>query len=317
MTPTVSVLVPLFRTNPAYLQQALQSLLSQTFEDWECILVHQPAPGYPSPKSDQLPDPRFTLLTSNATNIGSNWNACLPHAKGEFIQYLFQDDFWDATYLERAVAALRAQPTAGFVSARRRYRYEGDVPNKSIYEEVLAAQAALAPGLYDGRLFLTEWLKRDLRPNLIGEPIFVLLRHSLMQKVGRFNERFFQLIDSEYWIRCLEASDWVLLPETLGTFRVHDEGTSAVNEREGKGIFERIALIETLSHSPHASVRSAAQASLKRALQHMVTRFVARRQSGKAVSTKGGGALRTLALRHPLLTLGALWTASKSYLGRA
>ncbi len=314
MTPLVSVLVPLYKTDPAYLQQALQSLLAQTLEDWECILMHQPAPGYPEPKAGILPDPRFRLLTSAATNIGSNWNACLPFVRGEFVQYLFQDDFWDAGYLARMVEALRAAPTAALATARRRYRYEGEVENRAFYEDVLLAQTELKPGLYPGREFLVHWLNRDLRPNLIGEPIFTMLRRSTVEAVGPFHEGFFQLIDSEYWIRCLEKGDWFLADETLGTFRVHDEGTSAQNARDGKGLFERIALIERLAHSRHPNVRSAAKASLKRSLTQMVDRFVARRKAGGAVAAKGGGNLPLLALRHPVLTLRALWTAAAKFL---
>lgn len=314
MTPIVSVLVPLYKTNPIYLQQALQSLLAQTFEDWECILIHQPAPGYPEPKKDTLPDPRFRIFTSDAHSIGTNWNACLPHANGEFVQYLFQDDFWDASYLARMVAALREHPSAGFATARRRYRYEGEVANTPFYEEVLAGQAELKSGLYPGREFLVRWLSRDLRPNLIGEPIFTMLRRSTVKSVGPFNEQFFQLIDSEYWIRCLEMSDWFLADETLGTFRVHDESTSAQNQREGKGLFERLTLIESLTRSQNADVRRAAKASLGRSLASMVERFISRRRAGGAVSTRGGGSLPTLALRHPILTLKALWTAAAKYL---
>ncbi len=314
MTPVVSVLVPLFKTNPVYLQQALQSLLAQTFADWECILVHQPSPGYPEPKKDTLPDPRFRIFTSNAHSIGTNWNACLPHAKGEFIQYLFQDDFWDPGYLARMIEALRAHPSAGIATARRRYRYEGEVGNVPFYEEVLAGQAEVKSGLYQGREFLVRWLNRDLRPNLVGEPIFTMIRRSTVEKVGPFNEQYFQLIDSEYWVRCLEVSDWFLADETLGTFRVHDEGTSAQNQREGKGLFERLSLIETLSRSTHAEVRRAATASLSRSLAGMIERFISRRRAGGAVSAKGGGSLPALAVRHPLLTLKALWTAAAKYL---
>ncbi|MBP9750380.1 MAG: glycosyltransferase family 2 protein [Candidatus Peribacteraceae bacterium] len=314
MTPLVSVLVPLYKTDPAYLQQALQGLLAQTLEDWECVLVHQPAPGYPEPKKDTFPDPRFKIFTSNATSIGTNWNACLPHAQGEFVQFLFQDDFWDAGYLARMVEALRAAPTAALATARRRYHYEGEVPNRPFYEEVLAAQAELPAGLYPGREFLVRWLNRDLRPNLIGEPIFTMLRRSTVEAVGPFHEGFFQLIDSEYWIRCLEHGDWFLANETLGTFRVHDEGTSAKNAREGKGLFERIALIERLAGAKDKAVRAAAKASLKRSLAQMVDRFVARRKAGCVVAAKGGGNLPMLALRHPVLTLRALWTAASRFL---
>ncbi len=314
MTPTVSVLVPLYKTNPVYLQQALQSLLAQTFSDWECILVHQPSPGFPEPSGKALPDPRFRIVTSTATNIGGNWNACLPQATGEFVQFLFQDDFWDAAYLHTMVTALQANPQAGFASARRRYRYEGEIPNRAWYEEVLSAQADIASGQYDGHEFLVRWLNRDLRPNLIGEPIFTLLRQSTVAAVGPFDASYFQLIDSEYWIRCLQKTDWLFVGETLGTFRVHDEGTSAQNEREGKGLFERLRLIERLAHSRQPSVRAAAKRSLGRSLQSMAERLVRRRRAGGAVKISGSGQLPLLAFRHPFLTLRALWTVAEKTL---
>jgi GT2 family glycosyltransferase len=243
--------------------------------------------------------------------IGGNWNACLQKAQGEFLQFLFQDDTWHPRYLSLAVAAMEMTPDAGFVSADHSYLFEENDAGvvREAYDEVQnCRRRQIAAGRHVGKDFLQWWLGRGLRPNVIGEPSFVLLRKSLVDAIGPFREDLPQMLDSEYWLRCLLKSNWFLIGDDLGIFRVHASAASATNQREGRGLTDRLRLLEIALHLlPSGPLQRTAKAAFVTHLKGMIAKHRERKQSG---GNTGGSATEALSilLRHPLLTLRALFS---------
>jgi glycosyltransferase involved in cell wall biosynthesis len=114
LTPAVSIGLPVYN-GETYLERAIDSLLGQSFSDFELIICDnasvdrtaQICLGYASR------DARVRYLR-NARNLGAgpNFDMCFRHSRGEFFQWAAHDDMFAPTYLERAVAALRGQPDA-------------------------------------------------------------------------------------------------------------------------------------------------------------------------------------------------------------
>lgn len=283
----VSVLVPCCEPNPAHLRSALDSLLAQTFSRWTAF-IRDDASGADvrTIVEPYLRDSRFTVVRGDRRlGIGGNWNACLRRtlevstsdaaedpARAPCLQFLFQDDLWEPTYLERCVEVLDRHPEVGFVAANHAYVCEsGGEPEP--YDEVLAARAALAPGLQRREEFLRSWLEAGLRPNVIGEPSFVMLRRSLVERVGFFDDAMPQGLDFEYWIRCLLHADWWWIPEALGTFRVHSAAASARNRRGLRGAFDRLRCFRMLLRElPPGDLRQAAKRGRRRYLRDALGR---------------------------------------------
>lgn len=303
----VSVLMPMYKPKPEYLRQALASLFAQTETDWEAILVNQPwDQDITHDISEYLKDPRVRFIQSDTLKtIGENWNACLPHATSDKLAYLFYDDLWEPNYLKTLADILDQHPEVGFVSGNRTYLFEGDLQKSPIYDEVTAFTAAnVQPGVHEGIPFLLWWMDQGLRPNVIGEPSFVMMRRSLIEQAGPFHKTMVQFLDSEYWTRCLAKSDWYWEPTVLGKFRVHAAATTAQNEFAGQGLFDRLttfdAAIDLLptAHKPHA------KKALKHAVAAMIRKFLDRKKEGKTVGG-GSGDVRRFVLRHPVLTMQA------------
>lgn len=319
----IAVYMPAYEPKEAHIRAAVESVLAQTCSDWT-LLINDDASVRENTEShirDYLTDPRITFRRNQKNlGIGGNWNACWrnpPPPAGEgsgergLVAFLFHDDLWEPTYLEKMIAALDLNPSAGFAAANHTYLKEGDVLAAPFYDAVRAyVQKNIAPGLHEHREFLHWWLERGLRPNVIGEPSFVVLRRSLMKKVGPFNASMVQFLDSEYWARCLLQADWVYVAENLGKFRVHPAGMSAVNEGLGRGIFERFQTLQTVVAGLPPEERSTGNAALVNALSGMIGKYFARRKEGKSVTSQGSGGLRSFVLRHPILTLRAIlgWT---------
>lgn len=314
--PTVSVLLPLYRPRIAYLREALACLQAQTFTDFEAILVHQPWDRDVRKEiEDFLTDKRFRFIQGDTERtIGENWNACLPEVTGKYVQYLFYDDLWEPTYLAKATSVLENNPDLGFVAVHHAYLYQGAVRTIPLYDELQEFKRVhLTPGRHSGQEFLLWWMEKGLRPNIIGEPSFVMLRRRLIDIVGPFHPTMRQFLDTEYWTRCLASADFFYLPEQLGKFRVHSEGTSAQNEFAGKGIFERFDTLRQAVTLLPIEHRRCAKKSLLFALEQMVGQFFLRVKEKRAVNREGSGGLFLFCTMHPILITRAIFRAFRHH----
>lgn len=299
----------------------MDSLMAQTVTSWTlCIHDDASAIDVKTILEPYLKDPRVTCTRSEKRlGIAGNWNACLSHAEGPYIQFLFQDDLWEPRYLERALNALEEHATAGLAATNHRYRLEQSTDARtsnlqqqapSIYGEVTEARRAMIPGVHGGLQFLHEWSKNGLRPNIVGEPSFVMLRKSVTDRVGLFANNMKQGLDMEYWIRALAISDIVWIPEEGGDFRVHAQAASSVNEQSGSGLTDRLQCYETLLHALPQE-RTRIKKDLRAALAGMINKYQARTQAGGGSKGMKKGWLIGFGLRHPLISLRAFQDAKR------
>lgn len=307
--PRVSVLLPTYEPNPVHLREAVLSLQAQDMEDWT-LLIHDDCSqadvaAMVQPFLEE--DARIRFVRSpKRLGIGGNWNACLLQADAPFVQFLFQDDAWTPGYLRRALTMLDMYPSAGFAATGHAYVFEGkNAPEREHYDKTEEAREAMEHGFHPGRTFLLSWLDRGLHPNAIGEPSFVLLRKSLTDTVGPFAEDMPQFLDVQYWTRCLLESDFCLVQSDGGIFRVHAAGASARNQREGKGLFDRLRTLDMITRRLSGEDRRRARRATVEALAGMIAKYKRRKEAGGTVGD-GGGAAKAFALRHPFLTMRAL-----------
>ncbi len=313
--PVIDVLIPTYNPNPEHLVEALKSLQGQTLWDWTA-LVHDDCSktdteGIVTP---YLFDERIRFVRSDKRlGIGGNWNASAASTSSPLVAYLFQDDIWAPNYLTEAVKILDANPTVGCVSMEHTYAIEENMPTVDNYQAIRELYDAQAmSGQHSGKEILTMWLDRELVPNIIGEPSFVVMRRNIMNQAGPFLTDMSQLLDVEYWTRILAISDWYCLRGNFGTFRVHEKGASAVHQEAGKGLFDRLRCFGLLIERLPEQEKLIAIAAREKALKSMVTKFRSRVTSGKSVSAHGSGELRKFCLRHPLLILKAIIQSYRS-----
>lgn len=106
--PTVSVIVPTYG-RPAFLQHALESVLLQTFPDWECLVVDDA-----SGQIAQVPsDPRFRWIQRSSNGgPGAARNTGMEAARGKYIAFLDDDDLLTPVRLQAGLMASRDDTTA-------------------------------------------------------------------------------------------------------------------------------------------------------------------------------------------------------------
>lgn len=107
--PRVSVVIPAY--NPgAYLREAIASVVDQTYDDWELIVVDDGSDEDLSWVLQQHPQVQFLRQPNLGVSIARNRGVL--HTQGEFVAFLDNDDRWHSTKLERQIAALDANGDA-------------------------------------------------------------------------------------------------------------------------------------------------------------------------------------------------------------
>lgn len=312
----IDICVPVSNSNPAFLAQAIESAQKQTETRWH-MYIHDDGSttDVEAIVKPYLTDKRITWHPNTTKlGIGGNWNATVALGSAPFVQFLFQDDWWEPWFLEKALAVMQADESVGIVTLGHTYVSDADNDLMTGYKALEEFRTKeLQSGFHDGRATLALWLEKELHPNFVGEPDFTMLRRSVMNKAGRYLEDMPQNLDMEFAMRMLLHSNWYLIHDNCGYFRVHDDATSAINQREGRGVLDRFRCFqEILRRLPAGEDRSRATAARNRALDDMARKYLARRKSGKktTVGGSGGKEFKKFAVRHPFLVMRSLIRAS-------
>jgi glycosyltransferase involved in cell wall biosynthesis len=115
--PLVTAIMPTFN-KAIYLQQAIDSVIRQTFTDWELIIVDDGSTDHTASILRRYSDKRIVVhtLSSNCGRSRAR-NVALSHARGRYIAICDSDDLSAPTRFERQVEFLNSRPEVGVVSA--------------------------------------------------------------------------------------------------------------------------------------------------------------------------------------------------------
>ena len=224
--PRVSVVMAVHDGEP-YLRTAIESLLAQTYRDFELIVIDDGSTDGSASIVRACADPRIRLL-SNDRNIGlaPSLNRGLAEARGEFIARLDADDVAMPDRLARQVAFMDANPKVALLG--------------SWYVEISASGAPLARR----RLPTEHW---DLRWHLCVTCPFVhsavlWRRRVVAERVGRYDETIGYGEDYDLWNRLAARLTVATLPAYLVRHRLHASSmTSTHGPRERAGVRLRVA----------------------------------------------------------------------------
>ena len=209
--PTVSVLVPLYQGEP-WIAAALDSILAQTFEDFEVMLVDDGSTdgGGEIARAYAQRDGRVRYLWQENAGLPGARNTGLAAASGTYIGFLDADDLWLPDKLERQLAAVGD----GVLYGDAYMMYDDDEPTG----ERLAEHVPPAAGdIFD------PLLQENVVPVLT-----VLLPRELLERFGGFDATQRQVEDWDLWLRmCAGGVRFDYLSDPVAVYRVRGTALSA------------------------------------------------------------------------------------------
>lgn len=112
MEPLVSVCIPAYN-NAGYIKETIDSILNQTYQNIELIVVDDNSKDNTYEVVSSIPDKRVKAYR-NEKNLGmsGNWNRCLKLVSGEFVKLICADDLIEKDAIEKETRALMENPTA-------------------------------------------------------------------------------------------------------------------------------------------------------------------------------------------------------------
>ena len=114
MQKDISVVIPLYNKEK-YIQRTLDSVLNQTFQNFECIIIDSST----DPSTDQVnrcSDPRIIHITCAKSTAANARNLGVQRAQSDFIAFLDADDEWEPDHLETLLNIRKKFPDAGLFS---------------------------------------------------------------------------------------------------------------------------------------------------------------------------------------------------------
>lgn len=264
--PTVSVIITTYNGG-GYIGDTLRSIQRQTFGNWEVVIVDDGSTDNTEQVVRELGDRR--ILFFKAGRIGRNGklkNIGLQLCRAELIAYLDHDDLWDEKKLEKQVAAMNANPNAGFCLTGGYNFREMARPLEYFYKRV--------EGEWTGWVFHSIF-----RSELALWTQALLLRRGCIDEVGGFDEdKIFA--DPAFIAKLASRFQAVLLYEPLVFRRLHDRNYSTSNWVEGQE--EGITMIREYVQKKLLPKRIGGEALYKSYL-HYGDKYLAIRQNRKAI----------------------------------
>jgi len=215
--PAVSIAIPLYNCE-SHIRETIESVLAQTFEDFELIVVDDQSTDRSVAVVESFDDPRIRLIR-NPERLGftGNWNRCLDEMRGTYCKLLPHDDPLDPTCIAEQVRILKAYPDVELVHCAR-----------NIIDPAGRVLARRGPketeGIKDGADSLRKIARSGTNP--IGEPAAVMFRHDTMKRIGRFSDEDMYSIDIDYWSRLLNEGKRYYIDQTLCSFRIWPDSAS-------------------------------------------------------------------------------------------
>jgi glycosyltransferase involved in cell wall biosynthesis len=214
LTPRVSVVIPAYN-NVEYIAQTMDSVLGQTFTDFELVVAdHSSTDGTWELLQRYAADPRVRLTrTPPGGGAQRNWNAVSQAASGELLKLVCGDDVIYPTMLERQVAELDAQAEQVVLVASSRDLIDGQ---GRVFMRARGLQG------FHGRLGGGAALRKIVRSgaNPLGEPACVMFRRSALESAGWWDATSPYYIDAGTYARVLLVGDMAAIDEPLAAFRV-------------------------------------------------------------------------------------------------
>jgi glycosyltransferase involved in cell wall biosynthesis len=245
--PLVSVCLPLYN-GEKFLAQAIQSVLDQTYKNFELIIADDGSKDKgPSIAQDLAKTDKRIKYQQNPKNLGlfQNYNECIRLACGKYIKLFAQDDLFDPKILARMVEVLEQNSSVSLVSCARTWLDDkGKVIIPVSSNEMRMARPFESDRQFSGKWISTETLREFV--NWLGEPCSMMFRKE--QAGPGFDARFLQLGDIDYWYRLLEQGDYFFLADPLCSFRKHSGSTTVKNRKTLTSLLDWLVLANKHRH---------------------------------------------------------------------
>lgn len=215
-TPKVSVIVPVYKVEK-YLPECIESILAQTFTDFELILVDDGSPDNSGKICDDYAahDSRIRVFHKENGGVSSARNLGIRHARADYIAFLDSDDWWKPEFLEKMFALSQEYPQASCCCCC--WNIFSEIDAKSVGFESLRGVELGGSVFWDVIKYSAE---KGRLPIWTGA---VVAKKSSLEMVGGFDEDLIVYEDYALWFKLCLLNDGrvAYMNEPLAFYRIN------------------------------------------------------------------------------------------------
>ncbi len=204
--PKISVVMPVYNTKEEWLREAIESILNQSYKDFEFIIIDDGSDKSIEPIVNSYNDDRIVFIRQNNQGIARSLNSGFKIAKGEYIARMDSDDISMPERFEKQVTFLDNNPQITVLGS-----WFETFPKKEIYKH------PKNPKYLDFTKFCCI------------AHLSVMLRRSVFEKFNLTYNPNYKCEDYELWSRAVRILDFYNLQEVLLKYRVHSSNASKPN----------------------------------------------------------------------------------------
>jgi glycosyltransferase involved in cell wall biosynthesis len=234
--PLVSIVVPTYNS-ARYLASTVDSVTTQTFENWELVLIDDGSSDKTVQLSQQLAagNPKIRAVAGGHGGPAVARNEGLRHTdpRSEFVIFLDSDDRWEAKALEMLLQALKDNPSCVAAHGLARATDLQDAPYEAddLADWMRRRRAVTANGLTDVPVSEPTTFFTMLVRNWIVTPGTCLIRRSALDKVGAFDAEMSLGEDWDLNIRLARAGNLALVDRVVLSWRRHPGSLLSTSRR--------------------------------------------------------------------------------------
>lgn len=222
--PLVSVVIPTYN-HAHFLGRALQSVLDQSYTNWEVILVDNHSQDNTDEVVLGFTDPRIKLLRiHNNGVIAASRNMGIRAAKGEWVAFLDSDDLWYPEKLEIVLKEIKEDASIDVCST----------------DELMVDEASGNSQLLNYGPYCSDFYKRLLVTGNCLSTSAILVKRSFLNKKNilfRENREFVTAEDYDLWMLLAQAgASFKFIQSVQGEYRIHANNSSGQIERHSRAV---------------------------------------------------------------------------------
>ncbi len=227
--PRVSVLTPIYNTNPTHLREMIESILNQTFTDFEFLILNDSPDNTEIEKIvlDYAKHDKRIKYSKNDKNMGisKSRNKLLEMACGEYIAIMDHDDISLPERFEQQVDFLDTNQHIGIVSGWLEY-YVDNKPTHKYWETP------------EHNIDIKQGLTQD---SVVCHPATMMRRSLFVDNNIKYESQYSPCEDYLLWVRMLDKTGFYNMQKPLLLYRMHDNRTSVLYDDKMKMLSRDIA----------------------------------------------------------------------------
>ncbi|MCF6153864.1 MAG: glycosyltransferase [Candidatus Brocadia sp.] len=235
--PLVSV-ITIFLNEEKFLREAIESVLAQTYDNWELLLIDDgstdDSTAIARQYSEQCPAKIRYCEHDNHQNRGKSIsrNLGFMHARGDYIALLDADDVYLPEKLQRQVAILESQPDVAMVYGPTLYWFSWTGNSHDAHRDYFGKLGVTPKTLFKPLELLTLFLKDG---GIVPCICALLIRSKIMKEVGGFEEAISFLYEDQVFLAKICSKAWVFVDNGCwDKYRQHPESSSSIAIKTGE-----------------------------------------------------------------------------------